>query len=115
MNTPNPENDRNSSSVPPAFTPPPAPPVTPAGGDKKESGVGLAALICGIVCFFFNPMYAVSLAAVILGIVGIARAGKDSPKTMAIIGLCLGGASMLVSVIIDIILIPFTWGLSFCF
>lgn len=58
-----------------------------------------------------NPLYLVSVAAIVLGVVGIVK--KNSKKGMAIVGLILGGSSILFGIIMDIIMIPFTYGLSF--
>jgi hypothetical protein len=91
-------------------------PITPEP-KKKESGVGLASVICGGVAFLFNPLYLVSLAAVILGIIGIAKA-NSRPKTMAIVGLCLGGALIVLGIVWDVLITIFSAGIgifSFCF
>lgn len=79
--------------------------------NKTSNGVGVAALVCGIICFFCNPFYLVCLAAVILGIVGLCQAGK--PKGAAIAGLILGIAGTITQVIIDFLLSIFTMGISF--
>ncbi len=76
--------------------------------------MAIAALVCGLVSFFCcNPLYLVSIAAIILGIVAICK--ENESKGMAIAGLCLGGASILIGIIVDICLIPFTLGGSFLF
>ncbi len=77
---------------------------------QKESGVGVAAMICGIVSFLCNPFYLVVMAAVILGIVGIATA-NGRPKGMAITGLILGIVATGCQIIIDIL----TLGVGFFF
>lgn len=79
----------------------------------KNSGVAIAALVCGIVGFFINPVYLVSLAAIILGIVGLA-AKDNQPKGMATTGLVLGCVSLVMQFIADLLLSVFTLGLSFC-
>ena len=81
---------------------------------KKAKGVSVAALVCGITCFFCNPCYIVCLAAIICGIVGIATS-KEEPKGMAIAGLCLGIAGIICQFIADAILSVFTMGTSFLF
>ena len=80
---------------------------------KKHSGVAIAALICGIAGFFFNPLYAVTLAAIVLGIIGIATA-KDRPKGLAVTGLVLGCIALPTQLGIDLVMSVFTFGLSFC-
>lgn len=96
------DNNVNQTPENTSFTPPPAP--------EKESGVGIAALICGIVSVFFNPMYLPCLAAIICGIIGISNA-KSRPKTMATIGSCLGVGALFLHVIVDFFLVP----CGFCF
>ena len=81
---------------------------------KKTSGVSIAALVCGLVSLCCcNPLYLVSVAAIILGAIGIIK--NDESKGMAIAGLVLGIVSVVICVIMDIILIPFTLGTSFFF
>ena len=81
---------------------------------KKSNGVSVAALVCGIVSFCCcNPLYLVSVAAVVLGIVGLTK--KDSSNGMAIAGIILGALSVIICIIIDILLLPFTLGTSFFF
>lgn len=79
---------------------------------KKNSGVAIAALVCGIVGFIINPAYLVSIAAIVLGIVGLCQ--KNYSKGMAVTGLILGCVSLVVGFILDLILSVFTMGLSFC-
>lgn len=78
---------------------------------KKTNGVGIAALCCGIAGFFINPIYLVSLAAVILGIVGLCMKGKS--KGMAVAGLILGICACICQLIIDIIVTVFSFGIGF--
>ena len=79
----------------------------------QHSKIAIAALICGGVGFIFNPMYLVTLAAIILGIMGIVNA-KDGPKGMAIAGLVLGCIALPIQLVTDTILSVFTFGASFC-
>ena len=79
---------------------------------KSSSGVCTASLILGLVSLFCcNPLYLTSLAAVITGIIGLT--GNRDSKGMAVAGLILGIASVGIWVILDIILAPFTFGISF--
>lgn len=81
--------------------------------EEPKKGLSVASLVCGIISYFCcNPLYLVSIAAVILGIVALCK--KES-KGMAIAGLVLGGMSILVCFIVDLCLIPFTFGTSFLF
>jgi hypothetical protein len=78
----------------------------------KKNGWAIASLVCGIVSLCCcNPMYMVSLAAVITGIVGLM--GNKGSKGMAITGIVLGGVAVLVGIVLDILLLPFTFGTSF--
>ena len=73
--------------------------------------MALASFICGLVAFFgcCNPMYLVSLASIILGI--IALCAKKEPKWMAIVGLITGGISIVVWPIIEIAASLLTMGM----
>lgn len=78
---------------------------------NQYAGLALASMIVGICAFFINTLYIVSLVAVVLGIVALAK--HTSKKGFAITGLICGGVSLMSQFIVDIILIPFTFGLSF--
>ena len=80
--------------------------------ENKASGVAVASLVCGIAGFFCNPLSLVCLAAIVLGIVGLATAGSR-PKGTAVAGLCLGIAGAICQFIADLILSVFTLGMSF--
>ena len=80
----------------------------------QSNGVSIASLVCGIISFFCcNPLYLVSVAAVVLGIVGICK--RNSSTGMAVVGLILGALSVIICIVIDILLIPVTFGASFFF
>jgi hypothetical protein len=80
------------------FPPPPAAPLPNQGFQQppapKTNGVAIASLICGILgCVPFVT----SLAAIILGVVGIGSARKTgSGKGMAIAGIILGILGILI-------------------
>ena len=77
-------------------------------GDYKI--VCLLALIFGGVGFLINPLYLVSLAALILGIIGVICSEKY--KTWAIIGIVLSIVGCFVQILLDIFC---TFGLGiFC-
>lgn len=81
---------------------------------EEKNGVAVASMVCGIISFFCcNPLYLVSLAAIVLGIVGML--GNKPKKGIATAGLILGIASIMFGVIVDIILLPLTFGTSFLF
>ena len=78
----------------------------------QKNGWAIAALVCGIVSLCCcNPMYMVSLAAIITGIIGLM--GDKGSKGMAIAGIVLGGVSALIGVVVDIITLPLTFGTGF--
>ena len=82
----------------------------------KKNGWAIAAMILGIVaiCICFctcNFTYFIALAAIVFGIIALA-VSKDS-KGMAITGIVLGGVAVLVGIVLDILLLPFTFGTSF--
>ena len=74
-----------------------------------NSGVAIAALICGIVSLISccNLFYIFSIAAIVLGIIGLCQTNR--PKGMAIAGLVMG----CVWPVIDILMAFPTAGLSF--
>ena len=81
---------------------------------KQNNGVGIASLVCGIVSLMCcNPLYLVSAAAIIMGIVSLCM-GNNS-KGYAIAGMICGGCAVLFGIILDIILLPVTFGSSFFF
>ena len=71
--------------------------------EKKSNGVSIASFVCGLVSLCCcNPMYLVSLAAVILGIVGITQ--KNNPnKGMAIAGIIIAAVGVVLSIVITIL------------
>ena len=79
-----------------------------SGGDYKI--VCLLSLIFGGVGFLINPLYLVSLAALILGIIGVICSEKY--KTWAIIGIVLSIVGCFVQILLDLFC---TFGLGiFC-
>ncbi len=76
-----------------------------AAPDKNT--IALVGMILGIVGFFLNPLYLVSVAAIILSIIGVCK--KNAPRRgMAIAGIILGGVSMACQGIVDFLLTIFT-------
>ena len=89
----------------------------PTGNNAPGKGLSIAALVCGIVAFFLNPLYLVGIAAIVCGIVGMNKKGNPS-RTMAIVGLSLGAGATVWQIGNDILLTVFTAGLgafSCCF
>ena len=68
------------------------------GDDYKV--VSLLALIFGIVAFFLNPLYSLSIAAIVLGI--IAHVKSINFKTRGMAGWILGIISFVLQIIVDI-------------
>ncbi|MBR5515936.1 MAG: DUF4190 domain-containing protein [Clostridia bacterium] len=94
------------------YQPTPTPPPPPPPPQKQSNGAATASLICGIICYFCcNPFYLLSLTAIVLGIIGMS--GDKPNKGMAVAGMILGVVSIAVCVIVDICLLPITFGLSF--
>jgi len=77
---------------------------------SSNRGISIAALVCGIVCFFFNPLYLVCLAAIVLGIVGLCKPGS---KSMAGWGLGLGIIGGIAQFALDLLITIFSFGLGF--
>lgn len=82
----------------------------PKAEDGDYSIIALLSLILGIVGFFINPLYLMSLAGFILGIIGVAN--SVNYKSLATAGLIVSIVSFVVQVILDIFC---TFGLGiFC-
>jgi hypothetical protein len=86
----------------------PLPPYVPPGEPRRSNGVGLAALIVGIVALVLAAIpfasfvaFLPALAAIALGIVGLVLAGRR--RGTAIAGLILGGVALLVAIVISVI------------
>lgn len=78
---------------------------------QTEKTIGLVSLILGGVAFLINPLYGLSIAAIITGAVGIATAG-GRPKTKATIGLILGIVSILFQCVLDMLVTILTMGIG---
>ncbi len=57
-------------------------------GPQKESGLGIAGMVLGIVAFLINPFAICSILAIIFGIIGVCK--KDCKKGCAIAAIILG-------------------------
>lgn len=84
------------------------------GMNKGTSGISIAALVCAIVSIFFNPLYLISLLAIIFGIIGLLTSW-NRPKGCATAGLILGIIFLCIDFVFDLIMLPLTFGLSFFF
>lgn len=82
--------------------------------DSKD-GMCIASMILGIVGFFVNPVYVVSILAIIFGAIGMKSTGTNAGK--AKVGLVLGIVAICIQIVLDFILTIFTagmGGISFC-
>lgn len=117
MTNPPPAGDQPGWSGPPQDQPPPPPPSYgyPAQGGygggqpaKPSNGIGIAALVIGIVSIFlfWFPVLGLVLAilAVVFGIVGIRKAsrGEATNKGMAITGVVTGGLALVGAILASI-------------
>ena len=88
-----------------------------ANPNKQDyENVSVLAFIFGCLGFLFNPLYLVSLAAIILGIIG--HANNGSKKTLAMLGWILGLIALAVQIIFDLFCAAILcgWGsFLFCF
>jgi len=81
-------------------------PQSPAGGDASKDWMAIVSLVTGILslCTAFIPIICCvaplfTIAAVVLGILGL----KSTKKTLAIIGIVVGGVGLLAQIIYGII------------
>ena len=77
--------------------------------DAYES-VSILAFVFGLVGFVFNPLYFISLAAIILGIIG--QVNNISKKSLAIAGWILGIVSLIFQLAFDFICAASTCGVG---
>ncbi len=77
--------------------------------DAYES-VSIMAFVFGLVGFIFNPLYLISLAAIILGIIG--QINNISKKSLAIAGWILGIVSLICQLAFDFICAASTCGVG---
>ena len=83
--------------------------------DTSKDGICMAGLILGIVAFFINPLYIVSILAIIFGAMGMNSRSINASK--AKVGLILGIASIGAQFVFDLLITIFTFGMggiSFC-
>lgn len=104
--TQNPDGARFCNNCGAALTPPPPPPPPASNAPQPQmvtertSGLSMAALICGIIGLFMNPM---SVVAIILGALGLSETSKDPSlkgRGMAVAGIVLGIVAVIVWIIV---------------
>ena len=86
------------------------------GNRPDYENVCVLALVFGLLGFFFNPLYLVSIAAIVLGIIG--HVNNGSKKSLAMVGWILGIASLVIQLFFDFVCAAATcgWGsIVFCF
>ena len=69
---------------------------------KQSSVVCIISLICGIIAFPYNPLYLMSVGALVTGIIGLT--GYRDSKILAVIGLILSVASFVVHLVVDFLI-----------
>ncbi len=74
-------------------------------GNGKE-GLAITGMILGIVAFFFNPVYVLSILAIVFGSMGL----KSSKRGMAMAGLICGIASLVGQITFDVVFTILTLG-----
>ena len=83
--------------------------------NNSKDGLCTAALVLGIIAFFINPLYILSILAIIFGAIG---SGKNSSKKgSARVGIVLGIISLIIQFSLDLVITIFTFGMggiSFC-
>lgn len=85
------------------------------GNNSSKEGFCIASLVLGIVGFLINPIYVVSILAIIFGAIGLKEAEPNGNRAKT--GLILGVIAICVQIFMDIILTLFTAGIggvSFC-
>lgn len=93
----------------------PIPQYTPPQNDTSKDGLCMASFILGIVGFFINPIYIVSILAIVFGAIGQGSQSVNADK--AKVGLILGIASIALQIVADLIITVCTFGMggiSFC-
>ena len=76
----------------------------------EKNTIGMIGMILGIVGFFLNPVYLVSVAAIILSIIGLTK--KNTTKGMAIAGIILGPLSLIAQLVFDFVFTALTYGVG---
>lgn len=90
----------------------------PTPPKSEGHDLALAALICGIVSFFLDPLYLTSIAAIVCGIIVLVNYKACDKRTWAIAGIACGASSLVLQIIFDIVLTVASCGLgsvSLCF
>ena len=89
--------------------------VTQGNNNDSKDTLSITSLILGIVGFLVNPLYIVSVLAIIFGAIGMNSNGIHKGKGK--VGLILGIIAVCLQVIVDFILTILTagaGGVSFC-
>ncbi|MBO4686998.1 MAG: zinc ribbon domain-containing protein [Clostridiales bacterium] len=80
------------------------------GNRPDYENVCVLALVFGILGFFLNPLYLVSVAAIVLGIIG--HANNGSKKTLGMVGWILGLSALVVQLFFDFMCAATTCGIG---
>ena len=89
-------------------------PMPPQMQEKKSGAINITSFVMSLISLLCcNPLYMLSIAAIITGIVGIVT-GADK-KGLGIAGLVIGFIAVAWGVLLDALLFPLTFGMSFFF
>ena len=105
-------NDNNYDAVVESSTPIQTTP--PENNNSSKDSLAIASLVLGIVGIFVNPLYLISVLAIIFGAIGMS---SEVHGGKAKAGLILGIVGIFVQIVVDLILTIFTAGMggvSFC-
>ena len=120
MSTP-PSNRPPQLGAAPGPAPYPAyPPYAPVGPPRPRNGVGVAALVLGIVglalCWTVLGGVVLGILGVVFGAVGVRRVarGEATHRGMALAGLITGGVGLVVGVMLLVVIVAGIIGYSRC-
>ena len=88
--------------------------TSPKNNNNSKDSLAITSLVLGIVGIFVNPLYIISVLAIIFGAIGMS---SEVHGGKAKAGLILGIVGIFVQVVLDFILTIFTAGMggvSFC-
>lgn len=77
----------------------------------EKNGLCTASLVLGILGFFINPCYIMSILAIVFGAVGKGKPCSNAGQGRT--GMILGIIAIIVQLVIDIIITIFSAGIGF--
>jgi hypothetical protein len=91
-----------AAAQPQAVASPPMP--VQAASAEKTSGMAITSLVLGIISLIINPVFILSILAIIFGIVGIGQINKSGGtikgKGFAVAGIIIGGLAVILMIIV---------------